>query len=130
MKLVARPKSSPLVSLTPLIDVVFILLIFFMLVSQFSRWQQQVLPLTSDSKSRQSDARHFYISMLPKAKFLLNERPISWQQLISKLLAQPNTMVTLAPSGDITLQQFIDVKDRLNNVGISNISSEFSSDEI
>ena len=34
--LLRRPQPKLVLSLTPLIDVVFILLIFFMLVSQFS----------------------------------------------------------------------------------------------
>ena len=35
-----RRRSRVVLSLTPLIDVVFILLVFFMLVSQFTQWRQ------------------------------------------------------------------------------------------
>ena len=38
--LLRRPQPKLVLSLTPLIDVVFILLIFFMLVSQFSDWHE------------------------------------------------------------------------------------------
>lgn len=42
-----RRRSS--ISLTPLIDVVFILLLFFMLSSQFVRWQSLDIPLAQNS---------------------------------------------------------------------------------
>ncbi|MEQ8747055.1 biopolymer transporter ExbD [Pyruvatibacter sp.] len=35
-----RPRPRVVLSLTPLIDVVFILLVFFMLVSQFTNWRE------------------------------------------------------------------------------------------
>lgn len=44
---IARRRSS--ISLTALIDVVFILLLFFMLSSQFVRWQSLDIPLAQDA---------------------------------------------------------------------------------
>ena len=42
-----RRRSRVVLSLTPLIDVVFILLVFFMLVSQFTQWRQ--VEMTSEA---------------------------------------------------------------------------------
>ncbi|MGK0476314.1 MAG: biopolymer transport protein ExbD, partial [Oleispira sp.] len=39
MVLSEKPKQRNLISLTPLIDVVFILLVFFMLTSSFVEWK-------------------------------------------------------------------------------------------
>lgn len=38
------------ISLTPLIDVVFILLLFFMLTSSFKKWQTLDMPVAAESK--------------------------------------------------------------------------------
>ncbi|MBV1789624.1 biopolymer transporter ExbD [Marinobacterium sp. D7] len=49
------------ISLTPLIDVVFILLLFFMLSSSFSQWRQLDLPIPSAAKT---DAREVNVVRL------------------------------------------------------------------
>ena len=43
-------RKKPTIGLTPLIDVVFILLIFFMLVMNFQRYQIQDIHITSRSE--------------------------------------------------------------------------------
>ncbi|GGB96723.1 hypothetical protein GCM10011352_23560 [Marinobacterium zhoushanense] len=49
------------ISLTPLIDVVFILLLFFMLSSSFSQWRQLDLPIPTAAKA---DAREVILVRL------------------------------------------------------------------
>lgn len=49
--LTSHVNKKPSIGLTPLIDVVFILLIFFMLVMQFQQFQQSTLPLSDTSQS-------------------------------------------------------------------------------
>ncbi len=48
-----RPRSR--ISLTPLIDVVFILLLFFMLTTQFTRWRSLDVPLVQDAAAQVED---------------------------------------------------------------------------
>ena len=45
-----QPRKKQLVSLTPLIDVVFILLLFFMLTSSFVAWRTLDTPLAAPSQ--------------------------------------------------------------------------------
>ncbi|KKN05858.1 hypothetical protein LCGC14_1083040, partial [marine sediment metagenome] len=54
---IAPRKRRNLISLTPLIDVVFILLLFFMLSSSFIRWHQINLQSASESQSQTPDLR-------------------------------------------------------------------------
>jgi len=134
VKLSKKANSSPIVSLTPLIDVVFILLIFFMLVSQFSQLQQQSLPLgqTSSSQSKQQQV----IIMLrqkensQRLSYKVNNQPMNWTQLQAYLQDNKNQAVILTPEPNITLQQFIQVKENLTNLGINKITSELIAYEV
>ncbi len=76
--------------LTPMIDVVFLLLIFFMLSSSFVRVSgvKVELPVTeSDSKS---SAEKLVITIDHKNQFYFNDRPLSW----GALKAQVNSFKT------------------------------------
>jgi len=134
VKLSKKANSSPIVSLTPLIDVVFILLIFFMLVSRFSQLQQQSLPLgqTSSSQSKQQQV----IIMLrqkensQRLSYKVNNQPMNWTQLQAYLQDNKNQAVILTPEPNITLQQFIQVKENLTNLGINKITSELIAYEV
>ena len=128
MKLSRPAKKSPLVSITPLIDVVFILLIFFMLVSQFSQWQKQVIPL---SQQRSVDAQLVIeIKLLDHQLFEIDNQLLDYSQLTSSLMIDKNRPILLLPQSQIPLQHFINIKDKLSLLGITKISSEFETDEI
>ena len=51
-----KPPTGVMITLTPLIDVVFILLIFFMLASSFIDWRALDLRLAGGSDTTQSAA--------------------------------------------------------------------------
>lgn len=53
----SQPKCKQVISLTPLIDVVFILLLFFMLTSSFVPWRtvNTLLSVASDAPSAAKD---------------------------------------------------------------------------
>lgn len=50
-----QPRKKQLISLTPLIDVVFILLLFFMLTSSFVAWRTLDTPLSTPSTELTSE---------------------------------------------------------------------------
>ena len=135
MKLSTKTNCSPLVSLTPLIDVVFILLIFFMLVSQFTQLQKQSIPLKTMGEA--TTKPHNTISIeITKNKhssaihYRINNIAMNYLQI--EIFIQENTVdaVLLMPAENISLQTFINVKENLANLGIKNISSDFNRYEI
>lgn len=135
MKLSAKPKSSPIVSLTPLIDVVFILLIFFMLVSQFMQLQQQSVPLSAEGKASTEAHDSLNIGIIKNEgentlDYRVNGMAMNFSQVSSYLQENKVAKVLLMPEANISLQTFITVKERLSRLGIKKINSEFIGYEV
>ena len=133
MKLSEKSKTSPVVSLTPLIDVVFILLIFFMLVSQFMQLQKQSMPLTTTGEVSKTDTDSTRIGIIETSNaisYRVNSTEMNWSQLEKYLQKNKVTEILLVPDANISLQTFIKVKESLSNLGIRKIVSEFISYEV
>lgn len=112
-----QPKESPRIGLTPLIDVVFILLLFFMLASNFNRWQQ--LPVDSASGGSAHDTS---ITVLELALFADGQLQIGdkdrYQQndmdWLAPILEQDSdTVFRITPADGVSVQVLIDTVDRL-----------------
>lgn len=135
MKLSEKAKTSPIVSLTPLIDVVFILLIFFMLVSQFMQLQKQNVPLSATEEVSVTDTNCLSIGIIKNEtsnaiSYRVNSMEMSWSQIDVYLQENKVAEVLLMPEANISLQTFITVKESLSNLGIKKINSEFIGYEI
>lgn len=135
MKLSEKSKTSPVVSLTPLIDVVFILLIFFMLVSQFMQLQKQSMPLTTTGEVSKTDTDSTRIGIIENEtsnaiSYRVNSTEMNWSQLEKYLQKNKVAEILLVPDANISLQTFIKVKESLSNLGIRKIVSEFISYEV
>jgi len=139
MKLSEKAKSSPIVSLTPLIDVVFILLIFFMLVSQFMQLQKQSVPLSASgevsSADTDSDSDSVSIDIIKNEtanaiSYRVKNMAMNRSQLHAYLQENKVAEVLLMPEANISLQSFITVKESLSNLGIKKINSEFIGYEV
>ncbi|OUR82360.1 hypothetical protein A9Q75_06515 [Colwellia psychrerythraea] len=135
MKLSEKAKTSPIVSLTPLIDVVFILLIFFMLVSQFMQLQKQNVPLSATEEVSVIDSNSLSIGIIKNEtsnaiSYRVNSMEMSWLQIDVYLQENKVAEVLLMPEANISLQTFITVKESLYNLGIKKINSEFIGYEI
>jgi len=63
MHIEVAPRRKHTISLTPLIDVVFILLVFFMLASSLTDWRQVALATGTDDSS--SDRRPAVVAVQP-----------------------------------------------------------------
>ena len=119
-------KRRALVSLTPLIDVVFILLVFFMLVSSFADWQTITLapPLAASGETR-----GFTGAVLMEVQGGGQIR-LSGETLVLDEIAEPiRQMLDDAPNQrfivktqeGVPLQDLVDVLDQLSAVGVENI---------
>ena len=84
-------KSSALTSLsmTPLIDIVFLLLIFFLVATRFAEEDREVdvsLPSASEAKPLIEKPREIQVSITPDGKFFLAGRPMDKKELESALV--------------------------------------------
>ncbi|MDP2700178.1 biopolymer transporter ExbD [Thalassospira sp.] len=116
--------GTPMIGLTPLIDVVFILLIFFMLASSFLDWRgfEMSVSIRDGSTTRQSDTRSMTIEIDQAGGITLNGEVIAITRLVPMLREQPDgTKFYIRPVNGATLQQLVSVMDALGRGGIVNV---------
>lgn len=127
--LFAPPASAArrraVISLTPLIDVVFILLIFFMLASSFLNWRSIELaaPAQAVPGASHDDALSVRLHadglMINGAVVTLDDLTVQVQE---HLIAAPEGRVLVEVTPGVPLQDAITVVDRLAAVGAVDLS--------
>ncbi|MGF1609918.1 MAG: ExbD/TolR family protein [Kiloniellales bacterium] len=119
------PRRRSLITLTPLIDVVFILLVFFMLASSFLDWRSIALNAPARSTGGTSIEGALLVELRPDGLRLAGEI-LSLDQLVARIgerLAQrPEQRVLLKPSAGVALQEAVSVLDRLAAAGVTDLS--------
>lgn len=118
-------RRRALISLTPLIDVVFILLVFFMLASSFLDWRA----IDLDPPARAGAASALTGAMLVDVR--TDDLRLSGESLPLNLIIErlkqvaedhPDRAIVVRPSNGVSLQRTIRVLDRLNGSGMQSIS--------
>lgn len=127
MNFAKRPSSKRIVSLTPLIDVVFILLIFFMLVSQFSLWSHIDISAPAPSNNPQNKYKGSVLVRIDEhSQIDVAGSPKSLQQLESHILVlksrNPDQAILVKPAEKLPVQELIVILDMLRKTGIDNFS--------
>ena len=116
-----------IVSLTPLIDVVFILLVFFMLVSNFNQFNAIVVnapaPATRQDNSMEGA---LLIRLGEQGEIDIGGRPVAWEQIreiVQQALAEkPERRVLIKPHAGLAIQEVVNLLDELAATGVSNFS--------
>ena len=115
-----RPPRRP--SLTPMIDVVFLLLVFFMLASRFGI--DNALPLaTGGGGDAPWQGPPRLVQVLPGA-VTLNGRPVAEATLaeaLAPLLPAPDAPVLLRAGDGVTLARLVAVIDALRAAGMTRL---------
>lgn len=129
----ATPRSLPygayrrsgLIRLTPLIDVVFILLVFFMLASSFLDWRAIELKAPAGAVERPSFAGALLVEVNAEG-VQLSGRPVSLEDLAARverrLAERPAQRVLVKPAHGVALQEAVRVIDRLSAAGVTELS--------
>ena len=113
-------------NLTPMIDVVFLLLIFFMLVARFG--VDKVIDINLPSalgQSSQYEGAPRLVEIKSGNTVSLNGTQISLDQLSSKLsqlMPSPNALIIVRSSAEANTQDLLDVLLYLKSEKIMNIS--------
>ena len=118
-------RRRSLISLTPLIDVVFILLVFFMLASSFLDWRSITLAAPSAEASAAPMEGAVLVEIRPSGLRLAG-RTLSLDALEAGLRARlaekPDQAVFVKPAAGIPLQDAVAVLDRLSAAGVTKLS--------
>ncbi len=119
-----QPRRRNMISLTPLIDVVFILLLFFMLSSNFTRWHQINVQSVTSSESQTPELRIVQIESNQgefsfKGRRLVMNDANAIQQLVAE--NKQATFVITVVEG-IKIQVMVTLLDQLKQAGATRVS--------
>ena len=110
------------IGLTPLIDVVFILLLFFMLASSLTRLQAIPLKSPADADAPQNASPALLLRIRADQSLDLNGESVTQATLMATLTAQlrrhPELGVIVQPAASVNLQQLMQVFDQLAETGV------------
>jgi len=113
------------ISLTPLIDVVFILLVFFMLASSFLDWRHIALQTPAGPAGGSAMTGALLVEVRPDSVRLAGET-LTLDALAERIARQlgddPDHRILIAPAEGVSLQRAVAVLDRLSAAGAVDIS--------
>ncbi|MCP9484086.1 biopolymer transporter ExbD [Shimia sp. CNT1-13L.2] len=115
----SRPRKRP--SLTPMIDVVFLLLVFFMLASQFGI--DRVLPLGAGGQSSAYSGPPRLVA-IEQDGVLLNGQRMSIEDLagaLTPLVTSQADAIVLRPGDGVSLQSLMNVASVLEVAGFTTL---------
>jgi biopolymer transport protein ExbD len=117
-------------SLTPLIDVVFLLLIFFLVATRFEKEERELellLPQASDAKPLIAKPEELFISVTEEGRYYLGGRLLDRDSLLRVLtqswLQNPgNQRVVIRADKESRAKHFVAVMNICNKANIRNYS--------
>lgn len=119
-------RRRTLIRLTPLIDVVFILLVFFMLATSFRDWRSVDLAAPAETSLAGDAMKGAVLVEVRQDGLRLSAVPVSLEDLAERLekrLAErPELRVLIKPAPGVVLQETVRVLDALSEAGISRLS--------
>ena len=119
-----EPHTDQSIDLTPMLDVVFIMLIFFIVTAVFIK-EQGLNISSSDSSSNPSPDKPILISIRDNDAILLNHKPVDIRRLVPnfvQLHAQdPKKKLVIAAAPQSTTYVLVTVMDAARQAGIEDI---------
>ena len=130
MAKIKRSSIASTLSLTPLIDVVFLLLIFFLVTSEFEEEERRldiVLPTATSAVPMTSKPREVVVDIDNEGELYLSGKVTDLSELQSYLEAAvsnnpTNQTVIIRADRNTTFQPVVSVMDVCNRTGVSNYS--------
>jgi len=114
-----RRRRPARIGITPLVDVVFILMIFFMLASTFTQERQIVLNSSGDGAG--ANGRVAMLTVGPNALYWRGA--VMDQAALASALAAlpPDTALALRPIDGASVQRLIEAADIARSLGVANL---------
>jgi len=114
------------ISLTPIIDVVFILLIFFMLATNFQSFNKTEIKISNETASvSQSDKKVFLMEFNKDSEFKLNGTAASLDSIKSDIISSKNNgddfIVITKPLKGVDVQLILSLLANLKSSNIENV---------
>lgn len=118
------------ISFTPLIDVVFLLVIFFMLTTGYSKTESLELALPSEGAPQViSGTAPMVVVVTDDGRVFLGKEQVPAAHLSERLAPElkedPGKKIMLISTNNATLQQMVSVMDRIYDAGGHNIAISY-----
>ena len=126
VRLESSRRKAPSIGLTALIDVVFILLLFFMLASDLNRFNRVEIRTTEAGAAASSQGAALFLRVHGDDTYSLVDRRMEAPELIRTLSARLDSetvaSIVVHPDGDVRLQALVDIIERLTELGVGSIT--------
>lgn len=129
MPLKTEPLDEPGINLTSMLDVVMLLIIFFMIGTKFSEEERQTdiqVPTVADTSTMTGSPDEIVINVTFDGQFLMKGEPQTTESLMAQLRSAqavfPNQAVVIRGDGRCAYQRIMDVFSSCKEAGIRNIS--------
>lgn len=123
-------EELPNINLTPMIDVVFLLIIFFMAGTQFSEAERQIglkLPGAGELKAMIAPPDRREIVVTSDGRVMLDGATMSVEQITQQLRAllarYPELKIVIRADGKVEYQQVVSVMGAAQRAGVSELST-------
>jgi biopolymer transport protein ExbD len=127
MRVPRREQPKARIEIIPMIDVIFFLLVFFM-VSTLSMTINRGLPVNlPTAATSQKDLReNFNLTLTQDGEMFLNKEPIALQDLEPRVRAalagEPELMVIINADGEVRHHAVVEVMDELRVAGVARLA--------
>jgi len=127
MKLRERKREDFMVEMTPLVDVVFLLLIFFMISTSFSVSNSLKLELpASKASSQEKQVEEVLVSIDAKGQLYVQDEAVEDGDLRRRILniskGDPNMRVVLRADGGTMHKRVVYVMDTVRELGMGKLA--------
>ena len=124
-----NPEEDASINLTPLIDVVFLLLIFFMVSTTFDTTSQLKIKLPEASENKQANDPHgLNIVIDAEGRFFLNSRELASQKsealkvAIQRALDGKDRPIIIQSDAKSPVQSLVTAMDVVGRLGLTQVS--------
>jgi biopolymer transport protein ExbD len=129
MKLQDFDEDEPTLNLTPMIDVVFTLLVFFMLATKFAERERELdvdLPAASAANEPTPSSQEIVINVSRDGRVSIDGQALQGEDLFHALEAAahraPNTTVTVRGDRQGSYDEIVQVLNQCARAGLSDLS--------
>lgn len=127
-----KPRKRISINITSLVDILIVLLLFFMLTTQFVRMQVLNLSVAGSgnkqAETTTEDKNSITITLPGEGRFIMDGQEFNLLQLKDKiqplLKDSPNSTFTLLSRHEANIQDVVSAMDYIKSVGGNNISIE------
>ena len=129
MKIETRRDEDSAIDLTPMIDVVFLLLIFFMVTTTFLKQEKEMdinLPESESGRREETEQNEIVINVFKNGQLALGgvriERSDLKRSLRGAAERDPEIPVTIRGDREVTHGRIVEVMDTCRVVGLANLA--------